>query len=59
MNKDQLAFAGVGIVLIGIGITMRRLQHRNWRPYVIGGVTLLVLFIVAVVFNWKATIQLF
>ena len=51
MIIDKLATAGVGISFIGIGITMRKQQNKQWRAYFFGGIVLMVLVVIALIFG--------
>jgi hypothetical protein len=51
MIIERLATTGAGISFIGIGLTMRKRQNKSWRVFVFGGIALLVLVIVSIVFG--------
>ena len=52
MNPMQLAVLGAGISFTGIGVLMRR-QKKNWKALLFGGITLLVLAVISLLFGFS------
>ena len=52
MNPMQLAVLGAGISFTGIGVLMRR-QKKNWKAFLFGGITLLVLAVLSLLFGFS------
>jgi hypothetical protein len=54
MNLTNIAIFGMGISFILMGLGMRKqYPEKNWKVFVIGGVTILVLEISSICFGWK------
>jgi hypothetical protein len=51
MITDKIFPALAGISFIGIGIRLRQKQSKQWRAYFFGGVVLLLLVVLALVFG--------
>jgi hypothetical protein len=53
MNLDQICVTGTGISFTGLGLQMRKQQNKNWKAFLFGGITMLVLVILSLVFGWS------
>jgi hypothetical protein len=48
---ERLATAGAGISFLGIGLTMRKQQNKQWRVFIFGGIALLAFAAVSIIFG--------
>ncbi len=53
MSFDQICICIVGISFTGLSVLMRKQQKKDWRAFLFGGITLLIIVILSLVFDWK------
>jgi hypothetical protein len=53
MNFYQIGIGLVGISFTGLGILMRKQQKRDWRAFILGGITMLAVVILSLVFGFS------
>jgi len=52
MNITHFAIVGVGISFTGLGLILRK-QKKNWLAFFIGGITMLVLVALSLIFGFS------
>jgi hypothetical protein len=53
MSFDQICTGLAGISFTGLGILMRKQQKRDWRAFLFGGITMLTIVILSLIFGWS------
>jgi hypothetical protein len=53
INIDALLVLVVGAGFTYIGIDLRKKQKDNWRACLVGGITIMAIVILALIFGWK------
>jgi hypothetical protein len=53
MSFDQICVGIVGISFSGLGLIMRKQQKKDWRAFLFGGITMLVIVVLSLVFGWR------
>lgn len=53
MSLDHILVTVVAVCFTGIGVQMRKQQNKQWRAFFFGGVTILAIVILSLIFGWQ------